>query len=78
MRKTILALAIAAGALGAATAASQAGYYGGGHGYGYGGGYGYHKPHYRYSNYSNCHYVKKRIWSDYYYRYIYRTKRVCY
>jgi hypothetical protein len=78
MRKTLLALAIAAGALGAATTASQAGYYGGGHGY-YKPHYKpYYKPYYRYSGYSNCHYVKKRFWSDYHYRYIYRTKRVCY
>lgn len=77
MRKTILALTLAAGALGVASSASQAGY--GGGGYGYGGGYrGYYKPHYYRSYYAPCHWIKKRVWSDYYYRYIYVNKKVCY
>jgi hypothetical protein len=68
MRRTLLALALAAGALGAATTASQAGY-------GY--GYGYHAPRY-YSYYSPCRYVTVKVWSDYYYRYIYSTRKICY
>ena len=40
MRKTVLALVLAAGALGAATTASEAGYRHHGYGYGYGDSYG--------------------------------------
>ena len=76
MRKTILALVLAAGALGVATTASEAGY--GHHGYGYGYGnsydYGYQQTYYqpRY-----CRTVSFRVWDDYSCEYVYRTKEIC-
>jgi hypothetical protein len=75
MRKTLLALVLAAGALGVATTASEAHYrsYGGYGGYSYG-GYGYqqtyYQPHY-------CRTVSFRVWDDYACEYVYRTKQIC-
>jgi len=69
MRKTIIALALAGAALTAGTSASQAGYY---HNYGY--NYGY-QPTYYYQ--PVCHTVTFRVWDDYSYTYVYRTKQVC-
>ncbi|MDQ0473336.1 hypothetical protein [Labrys wisconsinensis] len=74
MRKTLLALVLAAGALGAATTASEAHYrsYGG---YGYGGyNYGYQQTYYQPSY---CRTVSFRVWDDYSCEYVYRTKEIC-
>ena len=72
MRKTLLALVLAAGALGVATTASEAGYRH--HGYGNGYGYGYQQTYYqpRY-----CRFVSFRVWDEYSYEYVYRTKKIC-
>jgi hypothetical protein len=80
LRKTLLAVTLAAGALVAATTGSQAGY-GYGHGYNYGYSYRY-QPSYSYSYgyqpyYYNCRYVKYRVYDDYYGYYVYRTKKIC-
>ena len=74
MRKTILALVLAAGALGVATTASEAGYRHHGYGYGYGDSSGYQQTYYqpRY-----CQTVSFRVWDDYSCEYVYRTKEVC-
>jgi len=69
MRKTLIALALAAAALAGGTSASQAGY---GHSYGY--NYGY-QPTYYYQ--PVCHTVTFQVWDDYSYTYVYRTKQVC-
>ena len=78
LRKTLLAVTLAAGALVAATTGSQAHYYGGGYG-GYNYGYSYsYRPHYNYYNsYYSCRLVSYRVWDDYYGYYVYRTKRIC-
>jgi len=75
MRKTILALVLAAGALGAATTASEAHYrYNSGYGYDSGYSYGYqqtyYQPHY-------CHTVSFQVYDEYSCEYVYRTKEVC-
>jgi hypothetical protein len=80
LRKTLLAATLAVGALVAATTGSQAGY---GHGYGYGhGGYNYgysyrYQPHYDYSSYYSCRTISFRVWDEYSYQYVYRTKQIC-
>ena len=74
MRKTLIALALAAAALAGGTSASQAGY---GHHYGYN-SYGYssgYQPTYYYQ--PVCHTVTFQVWDDYSYTYVYRTKEVC-
>jgi hypothetical protein len=80
MRNTILALVLAAGALGAATVSSQAGGYGYGHG-GYGYGYGYqqtysygYEPSYSYE--PVCFYKTRTVYDDYGYAHYQRFK-VC-
>ena len=74
MRNTLLALVLAAGALGVATTASEAHYRYGGYSYGYDNSYGYqqtyYQPHY-------CHTVSFSVWDDYSCQYVYRTKEVC-
>ena len=75
MRNTLLALVLAAGALGVATTASQAGY---GH-HGYQQSYDY-QPSYDYqqtSSYYDCRTVSFRVWDEYSCEYVYRTKEVC-
>ena len=79
MRKTLFALLLATGAVGAATATAQAGY---GYGHGYGHGYGY-QPAYSYdygaSSYSYepvCFYKKRKVHDGYGY-YHYESFKVC-
>ena len=79
MRNTLLALLLAAGALGAATVSSQAGGYGHG-GYGYGHGYTY-QPVYSYvqPSYSYepvCFYKKRRVDDGYGY-FHFESFKVC-
>jgi len=71
MRKTLIALALAAAALAGGTSASQAGYY---HNDGYNYGYSY-QPTYYYQ--PVCRTITFRVWDDYSYTYVYRTKQVC-
>ena len=75
MRKTLLALTLAAAALTAGTSASQAGY---GHNYGYnshgyGSDYGYQQSYYQ----PTCHYVTFQVYDEYSCQYVTRTKEVC-
>jgi hypothetical protein len=78
MRKTIVALALAAAALAAGTSASQAHYY---HGYGYNSygynSYGYNSYSYSYQPTYYCHTITYSVWDDYSCSYVYRTKEVC-
>ena len=70
MRKTLIALALAAAALTAGTSASMAGGYGyDNHGYGYGYQQNYYQP--------TCHTVTFKVYDEYTYQYVYRTKQVC-
>jgi len=70
MRKTLIALALAAAALTAGTSASLAGGYGyDNHSYGYGYQQNYYQP--------TCHTVTFKVYDEYTYQYVYRTKQVC-
>lgn len=80
-KKTLIAAAALA-ALAFAMPQAQAGY---GYGYGHGHGHGHHGHYYKKYSYGGC-YVRRpvtiRVWSDYAYRYIYKTVyrsiNVCY
>ena len=70
MRKTLIALALAAAALTAGTTASQAHYYS----YGYDNySYGYQQTYYQ----PTCHHVTFSVYDEYSCQYVYRTKQVC-
>ena len=76
MRKTLIALALAATALTAGTSASQAGY---GHHYGYN-SYGYNSYSYGYQQtyyQPTCHTITFSVWDEYSCSYVYRSKEVC-
>ena len=77
MRKTLIALALAAAALTAGTSASQAGYGYGYHSY-YQPSYTYYQPSYTYYQPTYyCHTVTFQVYDEYSCEYVYRTKQVC-
>ena len=75
MRNTLLALVLAAGALGVATTASEAHYRYNSYGYGDSYGYGYQQTYYQPTYY--CHTVTFQVYDEYSCQYVYRTKEVC-
>ena len=81
MRNTLIALFLAASALGAASTGASAGY---GHGHGYGYSYDYqpsyqpsYEPTYQVSTYYSCNTVSFQVWDEYTCQYVIRTKQIC-